>query len=376
MIVGIDLGTTNSALAIWRDARVVMVPNSLGAHLTPSAVSVDDDGRLLVGMAARERQVTHPTRTDTAVSDTGVLHVDGTLGRAGTLETVPVDLHADWNAAPLGAVSTIVLGRDIGMRGEMNLGASIHGTVGDHQADAHLELSGLRRADFVPAHTLNVDIHCSATATGVFHSLTGIDCAWPPANGPAQSGLAAKGSIADLWNPKSATGELTLTDVPASTILDAVRVASRRIPSDITLDGNLSGSVTRADGTSEGTLTIAGEQLAWGKTVLSRGDVSAGIAEDRLKLAPVAIDLGAREPATVAVSFDLHGYELDIQGYALPSRLKVWSAALGLPVTPVTDNALPQLATSVPVNIRVGRTWSGEPVALPAPTGKAKRRKR
>ena len=66
MIVGIDLGTTNSAIAVWLDGRPQLIPNSLGSYLTPSAVSVDDDGRVLVGMAARERQVTHPRVTATA----------------------------------------------------------------------------------------------------------------------------------------------------------------------------------------------------------------------------------------------------------------------------------------------------------------------
>jgi len=65
MIIGIDLGTTNSAVAVWRDGEPVLVPNSLGDLLTPSAVSLADDGRLLVGMAARERQSTHPDQTAT-----------------------------------------------------------------------------------------------------------------------------------------------------------------------------------------------------------------------------------------------------------------------------------------------------------------------
>ena len=64
-MIGIDLGTTNSAIAVWRDGQSRLIPNSLGHVLTPSAVSVDDDGRILVGMAARERQVTHPGRTAT-----------------------------------------------------------------------------------------------------------------------------------------------------------------------------------------------------------------------------------------------------------------------------------------------------------------------
>src|SRR4051812_17368837 len=66
MIIGIDLGTTNSAVAIWRDGEALLIPNSLGDLLTPSAVSLSDDGKLLVGMAARERQSTHPKRTATA----------------------------------------------------------------------------------------------------------------------------------------------------------------------------------------------------------------------------------------------------------------------------------------------------------------------
>ncbi len=66
MIVGIDLGTTNSAIGIWRNGAAELIPNGLGQNLTPSAVSLDDDGALLVGLPARERQATHPSRTATA----------------------------------------------------------------------------------------------------------------------------------------------------------------------------------------------------------------------------------------------------------------------------------------------------------------------
>jgi molecular chaperone HscC len=43
-----------------------MIPNSLGKNLTPSAISIDDDGKIIVGMAARERQSTHAAQTITA----------------------------------------------------------------------------------------------------------------------------------------------------------------------------------------------------------------------------------------------------------------------------------------------------------------------
>ena len=63
MIIGIDLGTTNSLVAIWRDGKASIIPNALGEHQTPSCVSIDDDGTVLVGRAARERLQTHPQLT-------------------------------------------------------------------------------------------------------------------------------------------------------------------------------------------------------------------------------------------------------------------------------------------------------------------------
>jgi molecular chaperone HscC len=63
MIVGIDLGTTNSLIAVWENGQARLIPNSLGEVLTPSCVSIDDDGSILVGRAARERLQTHPERS-------------------------------------------------------------------------------------------------------------------------------------------------------------------------------------------------------------------------------------------------------------------------------------------------------------------------
>ena len=63
MIVGIDLGTTNSLVSVWMDGRAQLIPNGLGEFLTPSCVSLDSDGSVLVGVAARERLQTHPDRS-------------------------------------------------------------------------------------------------------------------------------------------------------------------------------------------------------------------------------------------------------------------------------------------------------------------------
>lgn len=66
MIVGIDLGTTNSLIAVWEGNGPRLIKNSLGEVLTPSCVSIDEDGTILVGRAARERLQTHPELTASA----------------------------------------------------------------------------------------------------------------------------------------------------------------------------------------------------------------------------------------------------------------------------------------------------------------------
>jgi len=66
MIVGIDLGTTNSLVGVWRDGATVLIPNALGHTLTPSAVGLGEDGAILVGLPARERLPTHPALTAAA----------------------------------------------------------------------------------------------------------------------------------------------------------------------------------------------------------------------------------------------------------------------------------------------------------------------
>lgn len=62
-IIGIDLGTTNSLVAIWENGESKLIPNSFGEYLTPSVVSLDKNGTLYVGKTAKERLITHPDET-------------------------------------------------------------------------------------------------------------------------------------------------------------------------------------------------------------------------------------------------------------------------------------------------------------------------
>lgn len=62
-IIGIDLGTTNSLAAVWEAGESRLIPNTFGEYLTPSVVSMDQDGEIYVGKVARERMITHPEAT-------------------------------------------------------------------------------------------------------------------------------------------------------------------------------------------------------------------------------------------------------------------------------------------------------------------------
>ncbi len=66
-VIGIDLGTTNSCVAIMEGGDVRVIENSEGARTTPSMVAVADSGERLVGQSAKRQAVTNPTNTLYAV---------------------------------------------------------------------------------------------------------------------------------------------------------------------------------------------------------------------------------------------------------------------------------------------------------------------
>ncbi len=83
-IIGIDLGTTNSCVAVLEAGKPVIIENSEGARTTPSIVAYTDDDEILVGQAAKRQSVTNPENT---------LHaVKRLIGRCFDEETVQKDI--------------------------------------------------------------------------------------------------------------------------------------------------------------------------------------------------------------------------------------------------------------------------------------------
>jgi len=61
--IGIDLGTTNSAVAVVIGGEPVVIPNQEGQRTTPSVVAFTDKGERLVGQVAKRQAITNPENT-------------------------------------------------------------------------------------------------------------------------------------------------------------------------------------------------------------------------------------------------------------------------------------------------------------------------
>jgi molecular chaperone DnaK len=62
-VIGIDLGTTNSCVAVMEGGEAKVIENSEGDRTTPSIVAMTKDGEVLVGQTAKRQAVTNPQNT-------------------------------------------------------------------------------------------------------------------------------------------------------------------------------------------------------------------------------------------------------------------------------------------------------------------------
>jgi AsmA protein len=322
-----------------------------------------------------------PVRTDTNVSDTGTIQLEGTLGAARSLGEVPISLRGEWRNVPLGQTSLVLLGHDAGLRGEMTLTANAQGTVSNSALQTRLQLTGARRADFVPAQPLDIDLQCLGTATGDFHGFQDIHCSWPPTGSSNPPTLAISGAIPDIRNPRTAAIEIGTPGLPAATLLDWLHIASSRVPADLIADGTLTGTLSYHPESAtptpwQGVMKITNASLInphAGATSLVAGDVTlqsvplptAAPHHRQLKpaaalptgflLAPTSLALGGKDPAILEGQIDTSGYTLHLSGMASIARLHALAAALP-PLGDGLDEVLPTNRAAGPFRIDLTAT--------------------
>ncbi|MGZ9584991.1 molecular chaperone DnaK [Paenibacillus marinisediminis] len=82
-VIGIDLGTTNSCVAVMEGGEAVVIPNPEGARTTPSVVGFKKDGERIVGETAKRQAITNPDRTISSIKrHMGTGHTETIEGKA------------------------------------------------------------------------------------------------------------------------------------------------------------------------------------------------------------------------------------------------------------------------------------------------------
>ena len=89
-IIGIDLGTTNSCVAVFEGGEPIVIPNPEGARTTPSVVAFSKTGERMVGQVAKRQAITNPDRTVISIKrEMGTSHKTTIDGKNYT----PQDIH-------------------------------------------------------------------------------------------------------------------------------------------------------------------------------------------------------------------------------------------------------------------------------------------
>ena len=88
-IIGIDLGTTNSCVAVMEGGEAVVIANAEGARTTPSVVAFSKTGERMVGQVAKRQAITNPDRTIASIKrDMGTANTVSIDGKAYTPQEI------------------------------------------------------------------------------------------------------------------------------------------------------------------------------------------------------------------------------------------------------------------------------------------------
>lgn len=345
----------------------------------------------------RVRLVGKPTRTDTNVSDSGTMRLEGQLQRAATMGEVPVDLRMSWHNAPLGEASKLMTGSDAGWRGTLNADATLFGPLKAAKLIAGIHLNDLRRADFVPAKTLNVNIECNGSFNMPNAIVQSPSCALPT---PVPEGSKVAGqavAIADTVELQEVQSvehgvhglRLGMTNVANSYVMDWARLFSQRVPATLTMHGTTSGSVVYVPA-SESAAGWQGEfhmelHAAEGDaTVVAHAPQTLSFVANQVQIAlqPLTVSAAKAAPLVLAGEATMQGYSLRLAGTTTVAQL----ASLRGILPPFGDGlnaAVPELADAkasqekpLKVNVTCARVWGGTQTCSEAAVVAAPRRRR
>lgn len=326
-----------------------------------------------------------PTRTDVTVSDTGVLTIEATLERAAQLSNVAMESTIEWKRAPLGEASRLLTGKDAGWRGDVDASATAHGTFGDAILSTRLRLANIRRAEFIPAHRLDVELDCTGHLAITSAVLTEPACTVPVGDESSSSTsgtIAATADTVQLAGASSTGLRIGMTTVPNTWFLRWLELLSERFPATAEPRGSISGSVALVSaepgkpqlwqGSFQGTTAVrprvtpssasAAEAATPAPRTFSIVPTAGG-----LQLLPVNIASASRglPPLLLSGTANLQRYDLQLAGTATVEELQSL-AALAPPLADNIERLLPpppqagDPAAPLRIQIACSRSWGTE----------------
>jgi hypothetical protein len=281
-----------------------------------------------------------PVRTDLVIdlADTGVLRIDGTLHRAAGLGQMPLNLKLEWSGVPLGQLSRLTLGRDIGWRGGLEVEAQVGGTAELAQIDTSLKVAGLHRSEFSLAHPMDVAATCRAVFRKELTSLEDLSCVSPVGDGA----LRLTGLVQGVRTLPQADLTLEIDRVPAAAVLAGLQQVHSGLGAGIQAGGALNGHVRYAS--QQGRHPLITGEMALASLSLTPPDAgkpfvlapvrvrcdSPDAGPPALLLQPVRLAMGAPVPLTVDGRFTSAGFDFHLGGAASVARLQAFNKSFGL----------------------------------------------
>jgi AsmA protein len=334
----------------------------------------------------RVRLEARPLRTDTNVSETGELRLEGSLGRAAAIADMPVDLQASWHNAPLGEVSKVISGSDAEWRGTLMAEASLLGRLGEAELRTGITLNDLRRADFVPEKTLEVHAECSGKIDVTTAIVLSPQCSIPVPSDSPPAQVSATADRLDLSALQNTQIQIGSPGVSEDWLLDWARLFSERLPACASCGAAMAqGSVLylggaaagggRWQGRIEGPLGYlvnpAEPGAAANAANYGRPQFVIGGAGDTFVIEPVnLIPPGKSPPLTLSGSFDKNGYALSLDGTATEAQLRSLETAMP-PLGEGLDKLLPDLfrdaTKAAKISLLCSRKWGAEETCTTIP---------
>ncbi len=270
------------------------------------------------------RFAAQPMRTDINLSlaDTGLVQVNGSVHRATSANQLPLDLHAEWNKAPLGQVTRMLMLQDLGWRGDTGVTAHITGIPDALRLNLAVTASDFHRETFEPAHPLNLHVTCTATYRHTQGALDAIHCLSPVGDGMLD--------LAGDWQQMHTADaqpdlKLVATRVPVDAALELLRHTRGHLDQDVSLSGTIDGSVAFSSGLQRnGTRTIATGSLRAADLLLRTDGVDQSLPDLHFSvrpsqplamvLQPAQLDLGAPQPMLADARLTPQGFLLHYSG--------------------------------------------------------------